>query len=97
VRYGAKTDKNQARLVRNLRKAGCNVLSLAGVGQGCPDLLVHRAGQLYMLEVKRDDLPPSAGRNRRTPHQIRFHKDWPVHVVCTTAEALAAVGLTQEG
>lgn len=94
VRYAAKTDANQARIVRDLRQAGCDVLSLAAVGQGCPDLLVHRAGQLCLLEIKRDDLPPSAGRNRRTPQQMKFHQQWPVQVVCTSEEALAAVGLT---
>ena len=74
-----------------LRKAGCNVLSLAAVGQGCPDLLIHRAGSLFMLEVKDGSKSPS--RQKLTPHQIQFHQDWPVHVVRNEEEALGAVGL----
>lgn len=53
VRYAAKTDENQAEIVRALRTAGCSVLILSRVGQGCPDLLVARDGRNVLLEVKR--------------------------------------------
>ena len=93
--FAARTDQNQTELVRGLRKAGCNVLSLAAVGNGCPDLLVYRhsTGLFYMLEIKDGDKVPS--RRKLTPHQIKFHKDWPVHIVNDIAEALQAVGVTK--
>ena len=99
MRRAAKIDSNQRTIVSALRKAGCEVLSLAAVGNGCPDLLVHRwhtpgrlklAG-LYMLEIKDGNKPPS--KRKLTPHQIKFRERWPVQVVCSEEEALKAVGL----
>ena len=91
-KYG-RTDDNQTSIVRSLRKAGCSVLSLAEIGGGCPDLLVFRrsTGLLYMLEVKDGDKFPS--QRKLTPHQVKFHQDWPAHVVNNIDEALEAVGL----
>jgi hypothetical protein len=88
-----RTDDNQVSIVRSLRQAGASVLSLASVGGGCPDLLVYRrsTGLLYMLEVKDGDKVPS--RRKLTPHQVKFHKDWPVHVVNDIDEALKACGI----
>ena len=42
----------QAEIVTALRNAGCSVVSLAGVGQGVPDLLVGVRGETYLLECK---------------------------------------------
>ena len=89
-RYG-RVDDNQKRIVQALREAGCRVLSLANVGSGCGDLLVNRAGKLYMFEVK--DGAKSASRRKLTPHQVQFHKDWPVTVVTDDIEALQAIGV----
>jgi len=91
MRRAAKIDRNHTAIVRALRRAGCNVLSLAAVGNGCGDLLVHRAGWIYMIEVK--DGAKSASRRKLTPAQIRFHQSWPVATVKNEIEALAAVGL----
>ncbi len=91
MRRDAKIDDNQKSIVRTLRKAGASVLSLAAVGDGCPDLLVHRAGTLYLLEVKDGSKSPS--RRALTPLQIDFAKVFPVNVVRNEEEALKAVGL----
>jgi hypothetical protein len=93
MRRNAKVDDNQTSIVSALRKAGCSVLSLAAIGGGCPDLLVYRrsTGLLYMLEVKDGDKYPS--QRKLTPHQVKFHKDWPVHVVNNLDEALEACGI----
>ena len=82
----AKVDAAQAEIVAVLRRAGCNVLSLATLGHGAPDLLVGAHGKLTMLEVK-------AEYGRLRPEQIRFKESWGrcVHVVRTPAEALMAV------
>ena len=51
MRFAARVDGNQTAIVAALRKAGCNVLSLAAIGRGCPDLLVHRAGLIYLILI----------------------------------------------
>ena len=93
MRRAAKIDDNQQEIVRCLRKTGCNVLSLAAVGNGCPDLLVYRhsTGLFTMLEVKDGDKFKS--QQRLTPHQVRFHQDWPVVVVNSVNSALNAIGV----
>jgi len=87
----AKVDANHREIAQALRKVGCRVLSLAAVGNGCPDLLVYvpRLGQIRMLEVKDGDKSPS--RRKLTPHQVKFHEEWPVAVVTDIDEALEAV------
>ena len=88
MRLASKVDENQNSIVRGLRTVGAGVLSLAAVGKGCPDLLVYRAGRLYLLEIKDGAKPPSA--RKLTKDQVRFHKLWPVTVVTTIEEAIAA-------
>lgn len=99
-RRAAKTDLNQESIVTALRAAGCKVLSLAACGKGVPDLLVmgpypwqsitdHTVPDIQLLEVKN-----LSGRgNKLTPDQVKFHAEWPVTVVTSVDEALAAVGL----
>lgn len=86
MRRAARTDANQAEIVAALRKAGCQVESLAKLGRGVPDLLVGRASRLWLLEVK-------TKRGDLTPDQRRWHALWPVHVVRSPEDALRAVGL----
>lgn len=86
-------DTNHRDVAQTLRRAGCDVLSLAALGGGAPDLLCHRVGNLYLVEVKNGDL--SRSRRKLTPAQIRFHQDWPVAVVKNVSEALQAVGLRE--
>ena len=90
----SKVDANQGDIVAALRKVGCEVLSLAAVGKGCPDLLVFYGGigyrahdsHLFLLEVK-------SAKGKLTPDQVEFHRDWPVIIVRTQEEALRAVGV----
>ena len=91
MRRAAKVDDNQTSVLWALRKSGCKVLIISVLGDGCPDLLVNRAGDIYMLELKDGDKPPS--RRKLTPQQKEFHRDWPVHTVTNKIEALEAVGL----
>lgn len=86
MRRAARTDKTQSAIVAALRKAGCQVTSLAAIGKGVPDLLVHRAMRLWLLECK-------TGSGDLTPAQRAWHALWPVHVVRSPEEALRAVGL----
>ena len=86
----ARTDANQKPIVAGLRAAGCWVVSLHRVGDGCPDLLVNRLCRLYLLEVKS---PKARTRGKTAEKQAEFARNWPVTVVHTLDEALHAVGL----
>lgn len=89
----ARVDANHEGIVVALRAAGCQVLSLAAVGGGCPDLLVYvaRKRRLLLLEVKDGQKKPSARRLRES--QKQFHSHWPgaVRVVTSPQEAVFAV------
>lgn len=87
----AKIDANQPTIVDALEAVGASVQSLAGVGVGCPDLLVGREGRNYLLEVKNRE-----GRGLKlNPDQEAWHRAWhgSVQVVSTVAEALDAIEL----
>lgn len=98
MRRAAKVDSNQTLIVGALLSCGCKVLSLAAVGNGCPDLLVSHYSpkrdewHLLMLEVKDGRKPPSA--RKLTPDQVAFHAAWagsPVYVVESVEQALAII------
>lgn len=93
MRRAAKTDDNQRAIVNALRRAGCSVLILSGVGKGCPDIAVGRAGVTYMLEIKDGRKRRSA--QRLTEHEADWHANWRGHaaVVTNEEEAFQVVGL----
>ena len=94
MRRAAKVDSNQADIVKALRDAGCGVLSLAAVGKGCPDLLVHpptypECRMAVLMEVKN-----KKGRgDKLTPAQVKVHAEWKgwIYRVTSPAQALAAI------
>ena len=103
----AKVDANQGEIVEALRAHGCEVLSLAPMGSGCPDLLVWTPyasngfregldGRTFLIEVKDGSKPPSA--RKLTPDQVKFHSEWPgeINIVNNVAEALRAAGIEVE-
>ena len=81
MKQAARTDANQAEIVRIFRKAGATVQSLADVGKGVPDLLLGFMGYNILVEVKDGNKPPSA--RKLTPDQIKWHSNWrcKVHIV----------------
>lgn len=87
-RYAKKRDDNEREIITALEKVGCSVEPLDVV-----DLLVERAGKLFLLEVK-------GARNKRgdakplTPAQVAFRRRFKFHVVMTPEDALRVVGLT---
>lgn len=89
----AKIDANQNEIVDALRKAGCSVQILSGVGKGCPDILVGRGGRNYLLEIKDGNKPKSA--QKLTPDQVEWHDKWSgsVFTVNSIELALEAVDL----
>ena len=97
--HQGRVDSNQRAIVEQLRAAGATVVSLAAVGQDCPDLLVGFRRRTYLMEVKRP-LGPLGGRSssRRSDGQRAFALAWrggPVVTVRSPAEALAAIGLME--
>lgn len=86
MRKFGRVDTNQAEIVTALRKMGYSVESLAGQGDGCPDLLVGVNGANLLLEVKRP-------KGTRTHAQLAWHANWrgTVHVVTSTEDAMSVI------
>ena len=85
MRRASRTDSNHAAIVEAYEAHGCTVLSLARMGDGCPDLLVGYRGRLALVEVK-------AARGRLRPAQEDFQRRWPVRVVRTVDDVQAHLG-----
>ena len=65
-------DANQSQIVAALRAAGATVTILAGVGGGCPDLLIGFRGVNLLYEIKN-----LAGRgDRMTAAEIVWIEAW---------------------
>jgi Holliday junction resolvase len=92
MRRDAKVDGNQTEVVKNLRKLGCTVASIAPMGKGIPDLLVGYAGRSYLLEVKQPG-------EKLTDDEAKWHSEWrgQVAIVTTWQEAAKVVGAIQYG
>lgn len=71
-----KIDANQNDIVDALRAMGASVISLASVGNGCPDLLIGWRGHNVLMEVKQ-------GTERLNCRQKPWHAEWKgrAHVV----------------
>jgi len=69
----ARTDANQTEIVEALRAMDppAMVQSLAGVGVGCPDLLVWWGGRWEVMEVK--DGAKSPNERALTDHEKKWH------------------------
>ena len=91
MRIASRVDKVQPEIVRALRAAGCTVQHLHTVGQGVPDLLVSRHGNMYLMEVK-----TAKGRLTKCEKEWIAAWDAPVYIVRTIEEALEAVGFRGE-
>lgn len=95
MRYAAKIDANQPDIVAALRMIGCSVQSMAGIGDGCPDLLVGFKGKFFpmnlCMEVKDGAKVPSA--QQLTKAEAEWFDTWRGQkiVVRSVAEALAVV------
>jgi hypothetical protein len=94
LRRAARVDDNQEEIVRALRALGAVVVSLAAVGNGCPDLLVGHKGKTLLMEVKDGAKVPSA--QQLTPAQKTWHAVWRgsrVEIVRSVNEALVVIGI----
>ena len=95
-RRAPRVDRNHGEIVDALRQAGASVQSLVKVGDGCPDLLVARAGQMWLIEVK--DGAAIHSKRALTKDEREWHQRWPapVYVAQSASEALAIIGWKQQ-
>lgn len=92
MRRAAKTDRNHAEIVAELRSVGVHVTSLAAVGKGVPDILASYRGAWHVIEVK---APGTEKKHRETlarQSAFRAASHAKVHVVTSPHEALVAIG-----
>lgn len=68
MRRAAKSDANQAGIVKRLRQIG---VSVEVIGKPVDLLICHR-GETAIAEVKNED-----GKNRYTKAQLEFFQRWP--------------------
>ena len=79
----AKTDANQAEIVRALIHIGCTVHV---VNRAPFDVVVGRLGANYLLEIK--DSAKTLSQQKLKPSQERFSQEWRGQWACVnTAEA----------
>jgi hypothetical protein len=74
MRRAARIDGNQRIVVDAVRVIGASVQSLAGVGNGCLDLLVGYRGMNFIFELKDPNKPPS--HRRLTEAQVDWLANW---------------------
>lgn len=83
--FASRRDEVEPQIVTALQKAGCSV----DYAERKPyDLVIGRAGETYLLEVK-------TRKGRLRDSQVKFEKEWDGHyaIVRTAEAALKAVGL----
>lgn len=83
-KFSRRVDTDQAAIVARLRAAGYSVLSLSGIGKGCPDLLVGKNGVNYLCEVK-------GTKGKLTLEQEQFLNQWKGTVTILTLEFLESL------
>jgi len=82
-------DANQAEIIRVLRAAGATVTILAGVGFGCPDLVVGFHGVNLLYEIKNLN-----GRgDRMTAAETEWIETWrgQISIVYDAQQALSVL------
>jgi Holliday junction resolvase len=84
----AKVDGNHSEICHALRAAGADVISIARVGRGVPDVVVGFRGVNYLLEIK-----AAGGKLRKG--QEEFQKMWrgQCAVVRSVGDAFRVIGI----
>lgn len=89
MRRAPRVDDNHVEIVTALRSvSGVSVSSLAGLGDGVPDLLVGARRVNYLCEIKDGEKPPS--RRSLTTDQVQWIERWngaPVIILTDTDQA----------
>lgn len=74
MRVRARKDANHAEIVKTFRELGAQVVDLANIGNGVPDLLVSTGKRTFLVEVKDGSKPPS--QQKLTTDEKEFHSVW---------------------
>jgi len=84
-----RVDRNQPKIVKELRDLGYSVAITSDLGRGFPDIVVGYAGLNILVELKAD------GKKKLTDDEEKFFSDWQgqVNKCCTTQEILQAIRL----
>ena len=81
-------DKNQPKIIRELKSLGYSVQSLASIGSGCPDLLVGFNGNNYLFEIKN----PERRGAKRFPNELEqeYIGNWKgsIHLAYTSQDII---------
>ena len=72
--HQGRVDANQKSIVDALRAEGLSVCSLAGLGNGVPDLLIGANGRTFLAEIKDGEKCPS--HRTLTPDQVQWIERW---------------------
>lgn len=92
MRRRARTDANHADIVQALRSVGWTVIDTSRMGEGFPDALAARAGQLRLVEIKDGSKPPSKRaltKDEAQLHEILRLAGAPVVIISNVDEALS--------
>lgn len=96
-RFEYHADDNSEAIDQALKGAGAKVWPLDKAGDGVPDRLVGFRRRLFLLEIKNPETENQAKpRKSLRPDQIAFHDffaGYPVFIVFTPQQALAAIGI----
>jgi len=89
MRRIARIDANQHEVVDVFRRMGFSVLFLHQVGGGCPDILIAKNWQSYLVEIKDGKKSPS--KRKLTIDQEKFHETWngDIFIVESVEEAIS--------
>lgn len=89
-----RTDDNHKSIVKELRKCGAAVQSIAAIGKGTPDILVAFRGVWYVAEIKDGSKPKC--RQKLTVAEEVWHREFsrraPVLTWTSLDDALKAIG-----
>ena len=87
MKLKGKIDQNQTEIVKNLRKVGWTVLSLANLGNGAPDICVGAFNMNFLFEIKTDR------KKKLTPDEHKFHSAWTgqVAIIYNTEDAIGKI------
>ena len=97
MRRNARVDTNQPEIVEALRQVGAHVLHTYQL-KNAFDILVGFRGQLYIMEIKDGNKPPS--RHKLTKGELKCKAgfeavDVTYHVVLSVEDALRVIGATE--
>ena len=94
MRFRPRLDTTHKAIREALEKAGWAVVSLAGVGGGCPDLLAWK-GRFVLVDAKSRSKPRGDRERQTAERQAAFAARMPVIFAETPEQAvLAAEALT---